>query len=72
MRQIFRLRGGLRNQFPSGSHLSYRGIREVLDQAARRLSAATALSESGEDREARDGKQHINEVGSGLGVRFQS
>jgi hypothetical protein len=49
-----------------GGRLTYCGVREVLNQATCRRRVATALSELDEYREAREDKQHINEVSGGL------
>jgi hypothetical protein len=43
-----------------------------LNQATGCCGVATALRESDEYREARDGKQHINEVSGGIRLQLQS
>lgn len=57
--------------FDRAESLIYGGVREVLNQATRRRGVATALRELGEYREARDGKQHINEVSGGMRLQLQ-
>lgn len=70
-KDLLRDLGGLAS-LGGGGCLTYGGVREVLNQATRRRGVATASSESDEYREARDGKQHINEVSGGLRLQLQS